>query len=88
MGQHYTTQLTLTGCKDGQFTCRDGQCVTMEQRCDQLVHCRDKSDERDFQLLVLEDGYNKKVPPISLSINDTIVPVEVNVSISLKNGGG
>ena len=25
--------------------CREGFCVTMEQRCDGVVHCRDKSDE-------------------------------------------
>ena len=27
---NYTTLLKLTGCKEGEFTCRDGQCVTME----------------------------------------------------------
>ena len=32
-GEEYTVQLKLTGCNaTGQFTCDDGQCVTMEQR--------------------------------------------------------
>ena len=30
--EKYTTHLKLTGCKKGNFTCDDGQCVTMEQR--------------------------------------------------------
>ena len=30
--EKYTTHLKLTSCKKGNFTCDDGQCVTMEQR--------------------------------------------------------
>ena len=85
-GQPYTTLLKMSGCNpEGEFTCDDGQCVTMEQRCDQLSDCRDKSDEVGCQLLVLEKSYNKKVPPItSVSPSDrTIVPVPVNISIGL-----
>ena len=72
-------QLKLTGCdQEGEFTCDDGQCVRMEQRCDQLPNCRDESDERGCQLLVLKDNYNNKVPPIS-----TNYKFEVHVSITL-----
>ena len=41
-GEPYTTFLKLTGCLDGDFTCNDGQCVRMEQRCDQLPDCAGK----------------------------------------------
>ena len=44
-GEPYTTFFKLTGCLDGDFTCDDGQCVRMEQRCDQLPDCDDESDE-------------------------------------------
>ena len=64
-GEPYTTFFKLTGCLDGDFTCDDGQCVRMEQRCDQLPDCADKSDEKGCKLLLLEEGYNKRVPPIS-----------------------
>ena len=40
-GGSYKTFLKLTGCNDGNFTCDDGQCVGMEQRCDQMPDCRD-----------------------------------------------
>ena len=35
-GEPYSTYLKLTGCLEGEFTCDDGACVSMEQRCDQL----------------------------------------------------
>ena len=84
-GQPYTTELKLTGCQEDEFTCSDGQCVRMVERCDQLVDCRDESDESDCNLLVLKKSYNKKVPPITAtsSTNFTIVPVPVNISIIL-----
>ena len=51
----YTTQLKVTGCdQDSEFTCDDGQCVNMVDRCDQVQDCRDKSDETNCQLLVVE----------------------------------
>ena len=30
----FTTELKMSGCKEDQFTCNDGQCVSMNQRCD------------------------------------------------------
>ena len=85
-GQPYTRILKLTGCQDGEFTCRDGQCISMEERCDQILHCRDESDERECSLLVIKDGYNSKVPPFTLDrTKNKIIPVKVNVSTILKN---
>ena len=78
----YTTELKMSGCKEDQFTCNDGQCVSMDQRCDQLPHCRDKSDERGCDILVLEQGYNKNIPPIT-SDNGLKKPVDVNTSIDI-----
>ena len=44
-------RVKLTSCQEGEFTCSDGQCVTMKQRCDQIVQCRDESDEDDCRCL-------------------------------------
>ena len=60
----------------------------MEERCDQVIHCRDNSDEKNCYLLVFkeEESYSKKVPPFSIDTNDnSIIPVKVNVSTMLKN---
>ena len=69
----------ITGCKESEYTCDDGQCVQMDQRCDQFPDCKDSSDEKGCQLVVLNEGYNKNVPPFSM----TERVVEVNVSIKL-----
>ena len=83
-GEPYTTYLKLSGCNpSGEFTCNDGQCVTMEQRCNQIPNCRDKSDEVDCKLLILENNYNKKVPPIVPTGGDEFNQTIVDISIVL-----
>ena len=77
-GEEYTIELKMSGCQDGNFTCDDGQCVSMDQRCDQLPDCLDKSDEENCNILHLEKSYNKNVPPI-ISRNE-----RVNVLISIN----
>ena len=60
----------------------------MEERCDQIIHCKDNSDEKNCYLLVFkeEESYNKKVPPFTITTKDKSVdPVKVNVSTSLMN---
>ena len=54
----------------------------MEQRCDQLPHCRDTSDEIGCDILNLKNSYNRNIPPIR-SINGSKVAVDVNTSIDI-----
>ena len=82
-GRPYRTLLKLSGCSKGEFTCNDGQCVTMEQRCDQIPNCRDASDEVDCRLLKLNNNYNKKVPPIIPGGGDGFIKTQVDISIVL-----
>ena len=73
--------LKMTGCNpEGEFTCNDGQCIKMEERCDQVLDCRDGSDEIGCQIILFknQDAYNKNIPPITK--ND---PVNVSISITL-----
>ena len=85
-GLPYTAHLKLSGCKETEFTCHDGQCVKMEERCDQIKHCRDQSDENDCSLLVLESGYNQEVAPfIYNKTQKKVDPVKVDVSTSILN---
>ena len=81
----YETRLKLSGCNEDEFTCDDGQCVAMEERCNQVADCRDESDENSCQVLVLKASYNQRVPPITTVSpeNKTIVPAQVETSITL-----
>jgi len=78
--------LKPAGCKDLEFTCDDGHCVHITLRCDQIPNCRDRSDEKGCQLVVLNEGYNKDIPPFKMTFGGKkIIPVEVNVSINIFN---
>ena len=83
----YRTFLKLSSCNDEEFTCWNGECVPMEERCDQVFDCSDQSDERDCKMLVLEESYQTSVPPLlrSSAENGTRVvhPVEVKVNLQL-----
>ena len=79
----YKTLLKLSGCIQGEFTCDDGQCVTMEQRCNQIPNCRDASDEVECRLLMLNNNYNMKVPPIVPTGGDSFNKTQVHISIAL-----
>ena len=83
-GEGHVAILKLTTCSDEQFSCNDGQCIEMEQRCDQAPNCKDKSDEVDCRLLVMESNYNKKIAPFSFdNEKQTNIPAMINVSISV-----
>ena len=84
LGKPYTTKLKLTGCNQfGEFTCDDGQCVKMVERCNQVPDCRDESDENGCQLIVFKDNYNKNIPPIGQTAKGVAIPANVSISITL-----
>ena len=33
-------RVKVTACGSGQFTCDDGQCVPIDERCNQISNCR------------------------------------------------
>ena len=50
--QHRPLNLHLAVERPGNFCCDDGTCVDSELVCDNKVHCRDKTDERNCSLVV------------------------------------
>ena len=83
-GNEYTLEMKLTGCESTQFTCDNGQCVKMEERCNQISNCQDKSDEHDCKILALERAYNKRVPPVGTIRSGEVESLkQAEVSVSL-----
>ena len=78
--------LKMTGCSDGFFTCDNGDCIPMEERCDQALNCADETDEMGCNILVLKTSYRKTTPPIKVTMvnrEPVVVPCNVTVSITL-----
>ena len=78
-GIEYTTELKMSGCLEGSFTCDDGQCVSIEQRCNQLPDCDDKSDEENCYIVVFGKSYNLNVPPVVSADEKVVVNISLNI---------
>ena len=77
-------KIKLTSCGEEKFTCNDGQCVRMEERCNQISNCRDESDEDNCKMLVMKENYNKKIAPFGFDYDEQkIIPVDVNISMAV-----
>ncbi|KAK4286758.1 hypothetical protein Pmani_040153 [Petrolisthes manimaculis] len=74
--------LRLTSCTLNQFTCDDGTCVELEQRCNLELDCADHSDEMDCETLIMPSGYEKDLPPPKMN-TDTPTPVFFDIVIML-----
>merc|ERR1711884_788610 len=60
-----THKLKFSKCKRDQFTCYDGACISLSQKCNQIVDCSDFSDEKNCQLLEFNEvTYESNHPPI------------------------
>ena len=70
--------ITLSSCKvTEEFTCSNGQCISLFKRCDRHYDCYDRSDEKSCHKFILQNGYDKDVPP------DTNYKTKVNVSLAV-----
>ena len=89
-GEAYTTAITFSACNKTQFTCRDGNCVQMEQRCDGKIDCYDESDEMECNLIVFKSSYSKGIspPPKKYSnINDVFIAVDIKKILKVDEIG-
>ena len=76
-------KIKLTSCRSGSFTCNNGACISMNKRCDQTPHCKDKSDEEDCKLIIMEN-YNTNIAPYTVNTeNDEVEAVKVNISVKV-----
>nr|XP_045610986.1 uncharacterized protein LOC123766140 [Procambarus clarkii] len=75
--------LTLSICSASEFTCDDGSCISMDDRCDLVNTCGDWSDERGCEVVIVPPGYITSFPP-SLSLTMTILVTLQVISVNLR----
>ena len=81
-GDQITLEMKLTGCQQkGEFTCNDGQCIRMEERCNQLPNCRDKSN-RNARFFFSKMASTKGFLQFHITGNEK-TKTKVDVSINL-----
>ena len=61
-------KMNLHSCPDDLTPCEDGSCITLEQTCDQIIHCPDGSDEIGCSFMDKDEHYNKDEPPPSKGV--------------------
>ena len=55
--------LSLTTCSDQQFTCNNGLCIHILDRCNRRPDCLDKSDEFDCKTISRNPDYQHNIAP-------------------------
>lgn len=58
-----SVNLTLSLCGDGKYTCADGTCINLTQRCDLRIDCPDFSDEARCSVVDIPQDYFTNIPP-------------------------
>lgn len=72
--------LALSACYPWEFTCEDGACVNLTERCDLRVNCPDNSDEKGCEKLLLPQDYLPALPPPGVEPG----PLGLNITVRIQ----
>ena len=81
--------LQISSCGEEEFSCDNGICIPMEDRCNRRAECQDRSDEKNCQTIALDETYLAEYPP--LGPKGTVgltVDVTINGILDISEVGG
>ena len=72
MGPKQNILILLQCDPDAEFTCDDGTCISIDERCDEISNCLDGSDEDRCEIVIIDGtSYRKQHPPLNVQGNVT-----------------
>ena len=79
-----TLPIVMTTCSDEEFTCEDGSCVGMSDRCNKIIDCpQDSSDEDNCYMINFDRTYKKEFAPATIDTDKNIIKTTTTVSVDL-----
>ena len=75
-----TSTVTLSTCSSDQFTCDNGLCINILNRCNLRTDCFDLSDEIDCRKIQPGDSYQTHIaPPPITGLDKVAVKVAADI---------
>ena len=82
--ERFNATIVLTSCRDEEFTCQDGLCISMVKRCNKIIDCpNDSTDEENCYMVNYDSTYKKEFAPVTMVENENIEKTTVNVTVEL-----
>ena len=79
--ESYSKMLVFANCSTNEFICGDGECVPKEERCSRVGICTDLSDEKDCEVIRVNELYNPKILPPDNNMDISLILKKVPLNI-------
>jgi hypothetical protein len=72
--------LIFVQCLQNEFGCSNGKCIPMAKRCNGVADCEFDFDEKDCNLVTINNStYKKEYPPFHSNGSEINVKIDVNI---------